>query len=203
VTAELDFVHLHLAKADRQPALALTDTDNLFGALGFSEKMAGAGIQAITGRAPEVRFPRPEDADRARRRGEADRPARHRARPAEIPLDDESTYPMLARGETCGVFQVESQGMRRALIDMVPDRFEDLIVLVALYRASEPLPIPSSRARRCCCSSLPSCKARRCAPASTIIFAPELKAEAAQVIQRLRTRVAELEARVKKLEERQ
>ena len=38
-----------LAKADRQPALALTDTDNMFGALEFSEKMAGAGIQPIIG----------------------------------------------------------------------------------------------------------------------------------------------------------
>src|SRR5262249_15068943 len=37
-----------------------------------------------------------------------------------IPLDDAKTYEMLARGETCGVFQVESQGMRRALIDMIP-----------------------------------------------------------------------------------
>ena len=38
-----------LAKADRQPALALTDTDNMFGALEFSEKMAGVGIQPIIG----------------------------------------------------------------------------------------------------------------------------------------------------------
>ncbi len=51
-----------------------------------------------------------------------------------LPLDDANTYQMLTRGETMGVFQVESAGMRRALIDMRPDRFEDLIVLVALYR---------------------------------------------------------------------
>src|SRR5258706_10421008 len=38
-----------LAKADRQPALALTDTDNMFGALEFSDKLAGYGIQPITG----------------------------------------------------------------------------------------------------------------------------------------------------------
>src|SRR6187402_2622851 len=38
-----------LAKADKQPALALTDTGNMFGALEFSEKMAGAGIQPIIG----------------------------------------------------------------------------------------------------------------------------------------------------------
>jgi DNA polymerase-3 subunit alpha len=45
-----------LAKADRQPALALTDTDNMFGALEFSEKLAGAGIQPIIGCALAVDF---------------------------------------------------------------------------------------------------------------------------------------------------
>ncbi|MFL6937561.1 MAG: DNA polymerase III subunit alpha [Xanthobacteraceae bacterium] len=65
-----------------------------------------------------------------------------------IPLDDAKTYDMLARGETCGVFQVESQGMRRALIDMVPDRFEDLIVLVALYRPGPMANIPTYCARK-------------------------------------------------------
>src|SRR5262245_34692124 len=45
-----------LAKADRQPALALTDTDNMFGALEFSEKMAGAGIQPIVGCALAIDF---------------------------------------------------------------------------------------------------------------------------------------------------
>src|ERR1700736_1842200 len=45
-----------LAKADRQPALALTDTDNMFGALEFSDKMAGAGIQPIVGCALALDF---------------------------------------------------------------------------------------------------------------------------------------------------
>ena len=45
-----------LAKKDRQPALALTDTDNMFGALEFSEKLAGAGIQPIVGCALSVDF---------------------------------------------------------------------------------------------------------------------------------------------------
>src|SRR5437867_11726511 len=45
-----------LAKADRQPALALTDTDNMFGALEFSDKMAGAGIQPIIGAALSLEF---------------------------------------------------------------------------------------------------------------------------------------------------
>src|SRR5271170_797803 len=45
-----------LAKKDRQPALALTDTDNLFGALEFSEKLAGSGIQPIVGCALGIDF---------------------------------------------------------------------------------------------------------------------------------------------------
>lgn len=53
---------------------------------------------------------------------------------ASIPLEDKKSYEMLARGETVGVFQVEGQGMRKALISMRPDRFEDIIALVALYR---------------------------------------------------------------------
>jgi DNA polymerase-3 subunit alpha len=69
-----------------------------------------------------------------------------------LPLDDEPTYEMLARGETVGVFQVESAGMRKALIGMKPDRIEDIIALVALYRpgrwrTSRPT-TPASTARR-------------------------------------------------------
>ena len=67
---------------------------------------------------------------------------------ARIPLDDEATFAMLARGETVGVFQVESQGMRRALVDMRPDRFEDLVVLVALYRPGPMANIPTYCARK-------------------------------------------------------
>jgi DNA polymerase-3 subunit alpha len=65
-----------------------------------------------------------------------------------IPLDNPGTYEMLAGGETVGVFQVESQGMRRALVDMRPDRFEDLIVLVALYRPGPMANIPTYCARK-------------------------------------------------------
>jgi DNA polymerase III subunit alpha len=67
---------------------------------------------------------------------------------SRIPLDDSKTYEMLARGETVGIFQVESQGMRRALVDMRPDRFEDLIVLVALYRPGPMANIPTYCARK-------------------------------------------------------
>jgi len=59
-----------------------------------------------------------------------------------IPLDDRKTYELLGRGETVGVFQVESVGMRKALVDMRADRLEDLIALVALYRPGPMANIP-------------------------------------------------------------
>jgi DNA polymerase-3 subunit alpha len=65
-----------------------------------------------------------------------------------IPLDDEKTYAMLARAEAVGIFQLESQGMRRALLDMRPDRFEDIIALVALYRPGPMANIPTYCARK-------------------------------------------------------
>ena len=53
---------------------------------------------------------------------------------SEIPLDDEETYKLLQRGDTLGVFQLESSGMQRLIMDLKPTVFEDLIALVALYR---------------------------------------------------------------------
>ncbi len=52
----------------------------------------------------------------------------------QLPLDDAETYAMLSRGESTGVFQFESSGMREALRQVKPTEFEDLIALVALYR---------------------------------------------------------------------
>ena len=60
----------------------------------------------------------------------------------KIPLDDKKTYEMLGRGETVGVFQLESAGMRKALVEMRADRFEDIIALVALYRPGPMANIP-------------------------------------------------------------
>jgi len=51
-----------------------------------------------------------------------------------LPLDDPATYAMLAKGDTSGVFQLESAGMRDVLRKMKPNRLEDLIAVVALYR---------------------------------------------------------------------
>ena len=62
---------------------------------------------------------------------------------ARIPLDDRETFAMLERGETAGVFQLESAGMRKALSDMRADRFEDIIALVALYRPGPMANIPA------------------------------------------------------------
>ncbi|AQX30773.1 DNA polymerase III subunit alpha [Bartonella schoenbuchensis] len=67
---------------------------------------------------------------------------------SHISLNDETTYTMLARGETVGVFQVESSGMRKALIGMKPDRIEDIIALVALYRPGPMENIPTYNARK-------------------------------------------------------
>ena len=61
----------------------------------------------------------------------------------KIPLDDAKTYEMLGRGETIGVFQVESAGMRKALAEMRADRLEDIIALVALYRPGPMANIPT------------------------------------------------------------
>ena len=51
-----------------------------------------------------------------------------------IPLEDSDTFEMLQRGDTIGVFQLESAGMRSLLQDLRPDNFEDLIAVLALYR---------------------------------------------------------------------
>jgi DNA polymerase-3 subunit alpha len=66
----------------------------------------------------------------------------------KIPLDDPKTYEMLGRGETIGVFQVESAGMRKALVEMRADRLEDIIALVALYRPGPMANIPTYCARK-------------------------------------------------------
>ena len=53
---------------------------------------------------------------------------------ATIPEDDKKTFEMLGRGETTGVFQLESEGMRRVVSELRPTAFDDIIALVALYR---------------------------------------------------------------------
>ncbi|MEJ9228088.1 DNA polymerase III subunit alpha [Peribacillus butanolivorans] len=53
---------------------------------------------------------------------------------ANIPMDDSETLSLLGRGETTGVFQFESDGIRKVLIKLKPNRFEDIVAVNALYR---------------------------------------------------------------------
>jgi DNA polymerase-3 subunit alpha len=62
---------------------------------------------------------------------------------ATLPMDDEKTYKMLAKGDSIGVFQFESEGMREALKKVKPTEFEDLVALVALYRPGAMEQIPT------------------------------------------------------------
>src|SRR3954470_387754 len=63
-----------------------------------------------------------------------ERSAGERPDMATLPLDDAATYEMLADGDSVGVFQFESEGMREALKKVRPTEFDDLVALVALYR---------------------------------------------------------------------
>ena len=66
----------------------------------------------------------------------------------DIPLQDDKTFDMLSRGDTVGVFQLESSGMRDVLRGLKPDRFEDIIAVVALYRPGPMENIPNYVARK-------------------------------------------------------
>ncbi|MBQ8250486.1 MAG: DNA polymerase III subunit alpha [Alphaproteobacteria bacterium] len=65
-----------------------------------------------------------------------------------LPLEDEKTYELLKTGNTTGVFQLESTGMRKILFDMQPDKIEDIVALVSLYRPGPMDSIPSYIARK-------------------------------------------------------
>ncbi|MDE0811353.1 MAG: DNA polymerase III subunit alpha, partial [Alphaproteobacteria bacterium] len=65
-----------------------------------------------------------------------------------VHLDDRKTYEMISRADSTGVFQLESSGMRDVLRRMKPDRFEDIIALVALYRPGPMANIPSYISRK-------------------------------------------------------
>ncbi len=67
---------------------------------------------------------------------------------SKLPLDDAATYELLRKAQTVAVFQLESSGMQRMLKDAKPDRFEDIIALVALYRPGPMDLIPSFIARK-------------------------------------------------------
>ncbi len=52
----------------------------------------------------------------------------------KIPMDDKKTFELLQRGDTTGVFQLESSGMRRYIKELEPTRFEDIVAMISLYR---------------------------------------------------------------------
>ncbi|MEA3061253.1 MAG: polymerase subunit alpha [Sphingomonadales bacterium] len=68
--------------------------------------------------------------------------------PDRIPWDDPEVYKLLQRGDTVGVFQLESEGMRRTLAAVKPTCFEDIIALVSLYRPGPMDNIPTFGARK-------------------------------------------------------
>jgi DNA polymerase-3 subunit alpha len=65
-----------------------------------------------------------------------------------LPLDDAKSYELLARADTAGVFQLEGTGMRESLKRLKPDRFEDIIAMVALYRPGPMDNIPTYISRK-------------------------------------------------------
>ena len=66
----------------------------------------------------------------------------------KVPLDDKETFELLARGETMGVFQLSSGGMTKYLVDLHPERIEDVMAMVALYRPGPMGFIPEYIARK-------------------------------------------------------
>src|SRR5258708_26292628 len=110
-----------LAKADRQPALALTDTDNMFGALEFSDKMASYGIQPIVGCELAIDF------------GDLDPNARnaHSAAPARIVLlaARERGYRSLMRLNSRAFRETPVHQAPRIKLEWLHDNAEDLIAL--------------------------------------------------------------------------
>jgi DNA polymerase III subunit alpha len=72
----------------------------------------------------------------------------NRIDPMKLPLDDPQTFELFCRGDTAGVFQLESPGMRDTLRQMAPDCFEDIIAVLALYRPGPMQFIPSYNARK-------------------------------------------------------
>lgn len=66
----------------------------------------------------------------------------------EIPLDDKKTFELLQKGDTLGIFQLESEGMKKALKEIVPTQFSDIVAVNALYRPGPMQFIPVYAARK-------------------------------------------------------
>ncbi|MBE6596818.1 MAG: DNA polymerase III subunit alpha [Ruminococcaceae bacterium] len=79
-----------------------------------------------------------------------------------VSIDDKATYELISKGNTQGVFQLESGGMRQVLTELMPDRFDDIVAAIALYR---PGPM----------DSIPKYIKSRHDPENTEYFLPQLK----------------------------
>jgi len=88
--------------------------------------------------------------------GRGEYPGPHPLDLDRIPLDDQRVLDLFRRGETAGIFQFESGGMRKLLIDMKPDRLDDLIAANALFRPGPMDLIPDYNARKHGRQSVPS-----------------------------------------------
>ena len=66
----------------------------------------------------------------------------------QVPFDDQKTYELIAAADTHGVFQVDGPGMRRMIAEMKPNRFEDIVVTIALFRPGPMADIPAYVARK-------------------------------------------------------
>ncbi|MGG3955869.1 DNA polymerase III subunit alpha [Bhargavaea massiliensis] len=72
----------------------------------------------------------------------------HRLRFENVPLDDDQTYALLSQGDTFGVFQLESEGMKRVLRELQPTTFEDIVAVNALFRPGPMEQIPTYISRK-------------------------------------------------------
>src|SRR6201996_2926556 len=136
-----------LAKADRQPALALTDTDNMFGALEFSDKIAGYGIQPIIGCEIAVDF---GDQDPNARNALASGPSR-----IVLLAARERGYRSLMRLNSRAFLETPVHQTPHIKVDWLNDNFEDLIALtggpdgpVSLALAAGNADLPAARWER-------------------------------------------------------
>ncbi|MBS4194983.1 DNA polymerase III subunit alpha [Lederbergia citri] len=77
-----------------------------------------------------------------------DRQIGKKINPKEIPFHDEKTFNMLKKGDTTGIFQLESEGMRKVLRELGPTEFEDIVAVNALYRPGPMENIPEYIARK-------------------------------------------------------
>src|ERR1700749_2841962 len=134
-----------LAKADRQPALALTDSDNMFGALEFSDKMAGYGIQPIVGCELAVDF------------GDQDPNSRNAHGPSRIVLlaARETGYRSLMHLNSRAFLETPVHQAPHIKFDWLESHAEDLIVLtggpdgpVSLALAADQAALATSRCER-------------------------------------------------------